>query len=240
MAILEVEGVSKQFGSLLALRNVSFQVERGEVLGIAGPNGAGKSVLFNVISGFYRPNSGRVLLDGRNLVGLSPHQVCHLGLARTFQTPTTFHSMTVYDNVRIGAVFGAGTTEHVPQVLDLLELSDRAGDPATNLDLYTMKKVVLGAALATRCRILMLDEPMAGLSLVEIERFLELVGRVNEQWDVAVMIIEHLLDVLIGISDRMMILHYGEVLYSGAPEEVKEHEKVADVYLGERADERDA
>lgn len=232
MGILEVEGVSKHFGSLVALSDVGFEVQEGELFGIAGPNGAGKSVLFNVISGFYRPSAGGVLFEGRSIVGLSPHQICHLGLVRTFQTPATFHSLTVRENVLVGGLFGAGQRDRVQEILEFLELEGVAAAPATNLDLFTTKKVVLGATLATGCKLLLLDEPMAGFSHVEIERFLELVRRINRDWGITIMIIEHLLDVLIGITDRMTILHYGQVLYSGAPDEVKRHPKVVDVYLG--------
>jgi branched-chain amino acid transport system ATP-binding protein len=232
MAIVEVDGVTKHFGSLAALNDVSFQVEEGELFGIAGPNGAGKSVLFNVISGFYRPTSGSVLFEGRSVVGLGPHAICHRGLTRTFQAPATFHSLSVRENVLAGGLFGARRIDRVPDVLRFLDLDGVADAKATNLDLYTMKKVVLGAALATGCKVLMLDEPMAGFSHVEIAAFLGLVRRINREWGVTILIIEHLLDVLIGVTDRMMILHYGEVLYCGSPDEVKNDERVIDVYLG--------
>jgi branched-chain amino acid transport system ATP-binding protein len=233
MALLEVRALSKRFGSLEALRGLDFQVQEGELYGIAGPNGAGKSVLFNVISGFYSPSSGEVVFDKHKLVGLRPHQICARGLVRTFQTATTFHSMSVQDNVRVGAVFGAGNEDRVEELLRFLDLTERAETPAVNLDLFTLKKVVLGAALATDCRLLMLDEPMAGLSLVEVERFLELVRRANREWGITVMVVEHLLDVLIDVTDRMMILHNGQAIYEGSPAEVRRDEEVAAVYLGE-------
>jgi branched-chain amino acid transport system ATP-binding protein len=233
MPILEVRALSKRFGSLQALRDVSFDVQEGALYGIAGPNGAGKSVLFNVISGTYRPSGGQVRFKGEDVVGVPPHGVCHRGLVRTFQTASTFHSMSVRDNVRVGALFGGRKRDRVAAIMDSLDLTETEEARAANLDLFTLKKVVLGAALATDCSLLMLDEPMAGLSLVEIERYLDLVRRVNQEWGITVMIVEHLLDVLIDISDRMLILHYGEVLYEGSPQEVKEHEGVATVYLGE-------
>lgn len=232
MPLLEVQDVTRRFGSLVALNRVSFPVEEGELFGIAGPNGAGKSVLFGVISGAYRPTSGAVVFDGQDIVGLGPHQVCHRGLVRTFQTPVTFHSLTVRENVAIGRAFGAGRGGGVDDVIGFLDLTDVAERPATNLDLFTTKKVVLGAALATDCRMLLLDEPMAGFSHLEIEVFLDVVKRINRERGITVIIIEHLLDILIGITDRMLILHYGEVLFSGDPNEVKRNEKVVDVYLG--------
>ena len=232
MPLLEVRDVTRRFGSLVALNGVSFGVDEGKLFGIAGPNGAGKSVLFGVISGAYRPSSGSVVFDGHDIVGLGPHEACHRGLVRTFQTPTTFHSLTVRQNLAVGRAFGAGRRQDVEDVVELLELGDVADRPATNLDLFTTKKVVLGAALATECKLLMLDEPMAGFSHLEIEAFLEIVRRINRERGITVVIIEHLLDILIGITDRMMILHYGEVLFSGDPAEVKRNEKVVEVYLG--------
>jgi branched-chain amino acid transport system ATP-binding protein len=232
MSLLEVRGITKRFAGLVALKDVGFDVEDGEIFGIAGPNGAGKSVLFTTIAGFYRPTAGSVTFDGRSIVGLSPHQICRLGLVRTFQTPALFHSMTIEHNLRVGGLFGAGSDSRAPEILDFLGLRDAAAARATNLDLYTTKKIVLGSALATGCRVLLLDEPMAGFSHVEIEAFLGLVRRIRDEWGITIMIIEHLLDALIGISDRMMILHYGEVLFAGSPEEVKQHAQVVDVYLG--------
>jgi branched-chain amino acid transport system ATP-binding protein len=233
MSLLEVDGVTKRFGSLVAVNDVSFEVREGEVFGIAGPNGAGKSVLFSTIAGFYRPTSGRVRFAGRDIVGLASHQVCHLGMTRTFQTPTMFHSMTVEENVRIGGLFGrSGHGDIVPEVLDFLELGPVAGRRAMNLDLFTTKKIVLGAALATGPKLLMLDEPMAGFSHVEIERYLELIAFVRDRWGITVIVIEHLLDVLVDVSDRLMVLHYGEVLHEGIPGEVVQDQRVIDVYLG--------
>ena len=231
MSILEVSGLAKRFGSLEALRGVDFSVDEGEIFGIAGPNGAGKSVLFACIAGFYRPSAGSVRLAGEDIVGLGPHQICHRGLVRTFQTPALFHSLTIRDNVRIGARFGggAGRVDEVLRFLDLAPIADRR---AANLDLFTTKRVVLAAALATGCRVLLLDEPMAGFSFGEVERYLDLVAEIRQTWGVTILIIEHLLDVLIGVSDRMIILHHGQVLFSGAPEEVRRHQGVVDVYIG--------
>lgn len=231
MRVLEVSGFAKRFGSLEALRGVDFSVDEGEIFGIAGPNGAGKSVLFACIAGFYRPSAGSVRLAGEDIVGLGPHQICHRGLVRTFQTPALFHSLTIRDNVRIGARFGggAGRVDEVLRFLDLAPIADRR---AANLDLFTTKRVVLAAALATGCRVLLLDEPMAGFSFGEVERYLDLVAEIRQTWGVTILIIEHLLDVLIGVSDRMIILHHGQVLFSGAPEEVRRHQGVVDVYIG--------
>jgi branched-chain amino acid transport system ATP-binding protein len=232
--ILETRGVCKNFGRLAALVQVSFAVEEGEIFGIVGPNGAGKSTLFNCIAGLYRPTSGRIFFAGHEITGLAPDQVCRRGIARTFQIPATFHSLSIYDNIR--ATFGAGRTDHVGDILDFLGLAPQAHNPARNLDLYTTKLVMLGAALATNCRLLMLDEPMAGLSLVEIQRFLELLRRINEERHITVIIIEHLLDILVGIAHRMMVLHNGEVLCIGSPREVTRDSRVVEVYLGKQGE----
>lgn len=235
--ILETRGLSKNFGKLAALADASFQVEEGEIFGIAGPNGAGKSTLFNVIAGLYPPSSGRVFFEGHDITGLNPHQVCHRGVARTFQIPTTFHSMSVYDNIRVGATFGGRRKDHIPEIIEFLNLDGKAHALAKDLDLYTTKLVMLGAALATDCRLLMLDEPMAGLSIVEIEDFLILVRKINQERKITIVIIEHLLDILIGISTRMLILHDGQTLYIGASEKVTQDKRVVEVYLGEEVEE---
>jgi len=235
--ILETRGLSKNFGNLAALANVSFQVEEGEIFGIAGPNGAGKTTLFNTIAGVYPPSSGQVFFEGHETTGLSPHQICHTGIARTFQIPTAFHSMSVYDNIRVGATFGGGRGDRIPEIIEFLNLDGKAHALARDLDLYTTKLVMLGAALATDCRLLMLDEPMAGLSIVEIEDFLTLVRKINQERKSTIVIIEHLLDILIGISMRMMILHDGQVLYIGAPEKVTQDSRVVEVYLGGKVEE---
>ena len=231
---LKTQALSKSFGQLAALSDVSFGVEENEIFGIAGPNGAGKSTLFNVVAGLYQPSSGKILFQGEDITRLSAHQVCQRGIGRTFQVPTRFSSLSIRDNVRVGAIFGAGREDHVPEILDFLGLSVRADAPATNLDLYTAKLVMVGAALATGCKLLMLDEPMAGFSVVEIEDFKALVQKINGGWDITIIIIEHLLDTLIDISDRMMILNDGRVLYIGLPERVTQDPTVVDVYLGGR------
>lgn len=230
--MLQVESVSKHFGKLAALSEVSFEVNKGEIFGIAGPNGAGKSTLFNVIAGLYRPSAGRIIFEGHDITRSSSHAVCRRGIARTFQIPATFHTLTIYDNIRVGATFGAGKNDHIGTIIDFLGLQDRAQSPARSLDLYTTKLVMLGATLATNCRLLMLDEPMAGLSIAEINNFLGVVRRINQKMGITVVIIEHLLDILIGVTGRMMILHDGKVLFLGPSEGVARDRRVVEIYLG--------
>lgn len=232
--ILETHGVSKNFGRLLALDSVDLQVKEGEIFGIAGPNGAGKSTLFNVIAGPYPPTSGKIVFDGHNITRLKSHQVCRKGIARTFQIPTTFQTLTVYQNIKVGATFGARRGDHIDDIIEFLNLAEHVNALATNLDLYTTKMVMLAAALATDCMLLMLDEPLAGLSIIEINDFLKVVRKINAESNITVIIIEHLLDMLVDISERMMILHNGGVIYTGEPDKISQDRKVIEVYLGEK------
>jgi len=245
--ILQTIRLSKNFGGLAALVDVDLTVAQGEIFGIAGPNGAGKSTMFNVIAGAYPASSGKIIFDGHDITRLKTHQVCHLGLARTFQIPQTFPTLSVYDNLEVGANFGHGprwrrksltaSKDKVEEILEFLDLLDFRHSLATNLDIYTTKLVMLGAVLTTNCRVMMLDEPLAGLSMAEIKNFLELVYKINRQMGITVVIIEHLLDMLIEISNRMLILHNGRVIYVGLPDGVRESEEVVKVYLGEEEDE---
>ena len=235
--ILKTKQISKAFGKLQALLEVDLEVAEGEIFGIAGPNGAGKSTLFNVIAGAYSPSSGRVIFSGRDITRLKAHQICHMGLTRTFQVPQTFASLSVFDNVRVGATFGRGDIgvhrDKVNETIAFLGLDKVRGTPASNLDLYTTKLVMMAACLATGCRLLMLDEPLAGLSMTEITSFLGVVRHVNQDGGITVLMIEHILDSLIDISNRMLILDNGQVIYSGDPEGVRTDPRVIEVYLGE-------
>lgn len=238
--ILETKKVSKAFGRIEALIDVNMTVMKGEIFGIAGPNGAGKSTLFNVISGTFPPSSGQIVFDGKDITELNAHRICHLGLARTFQIPQTFPTLSVYDNLRVGATFGGnigrGLEKRIQETLDFLSLTSFRDALASNLDLYTTKLVMMAACLATGCRLLMLDEPLAGLSMTEINEFLEVVRKINGGHGTTVLIIEHILDSLIDVSDRMLILHNGAVICVGEPNEVCQDPKVIEVYLGEGED----
>jgi branched-chain amino acid transport system ATP-binding protein len=239
--ILETKSVFKSFGRLEALSDVDMSVEAGEIFGIAGPNGAGKSTLFNVIAGTFPPSSGRIFFDGRDVTALGAHRICHLGVARTFQIPRTFATLSVYDNVRVGATFGGrdghALKQRIAQTIDFLDLQSYRDMPASNLDLYTTKLVMMAACLATGCKLLMLDEPLAGLSMLEIGQFLEVVRHINRERHVTVLIIEHILDSLVEVSSRMLIMHNGSVICAGDPKTVCSDPRVIDVYLGGGEDE---
>jgi len=235
--ILKTKGVSKVFGKLQALQDVDLTVEQGEIFGIAGPNGAGKSTLFNVIAGTFPPTDGRIFFNSQDITALKAHRICRMGLARTFQVPRTFPSLSVYDNIRVGVTFGSGTTrglkKRIDETLAFLDLLAVRDQEASNLDLYTTKLVMMAACLATGCRLLMLDEPLAGLSVSEISDFLRVVRHVNQDGGITVLMIEHILDSLIDISNRMLVLDNGKVIYTGDPEGVRDDAHVIEVYLGD-------
>ena len=235
--ILRTKGISKVFGKLQALLDVDLEVKQGEIFGIAGPNGAGKSTLFNVIAGTFPPSAGKVVFDGNDITTLKSHQICRLGLARTFQVPRTFPSLSVYDNIRVGVTFGGGNHSgiraRIEEALDFLDLNNVRDLEASNLDLYTTKLVMMAACLATGCRLLMLDEPLAGLSVSEIDDFLRVVRHINRDGGTTVLIIEHILDSLIDISERVLILDTGQVIYNGDPEGIRTDPRVIEVYLGD-------
>ena len=235
--ILETVRLSKSFNALQALDEVDLCVEKGQIFGIAGPNGAGKSTLFNVIAGAFPPSTGRIIFQGRDVTRLKAYQVCRLGLARTFQVPLTFPTLSVYDNLKVGANFSlagaaARRKKRIKDTLAFLGLSPVQDSLAANLDLYTTKLVMLGATLATGCQLLMLDEPLGGLSPPETHYFIELVRRINQELGITTIIIEHILDLLIEVSNQMLILNNGQVIYDGDPQGVKKSAKVVEVYLG--------
>jgi len=232
----EVSHLDMNFGSMEALKNVNFEVEKGMIFGIAGPNGAGKTTLLNVISGALKPTRGEVYLGGENIASLKPMSVCHKGIARTFQIPTIFPTLTVLDNVRVGKTFGhapgkKGSKDFL-EIIDFVGLRGKEDQLAANVDLYTRKLLILAAALATEPKILLLDEPLGGLNFREIDAYLKLVREVNQGMGVTLLVVEHLFDKLVEISQRIMILYFGEQTYLGPSDKVGEDKKVIEVYLG--------
>ncbi|MEW5722511.1 MAG: ABC transporter ATP-binding protein [Thermodesulfobacteriota bacterium] len=236
-AILKLENVTKTFGRLAAVADLSFAVEQGEIFGIAGPNGAGKTTLFNVITGFYQ-GGGRILFQGRKIDGLRPDQITRRGIARTFQVPALFASMTIFQNVRVGAYFGGGGAGgldgRVEEALAAVGLAGKGHLPAAGLKLIDKKLTMLAAVLATRPKLLLLDEPIAGLSPLEAEGSVALIRKINRELGVTIIVIEHLMRVLTDISGRLMILHNGERICLGPPREVVQDPRVIEVYLGAR------
>lgn len=235
--LLTFENVTQRFGELAAVNDLSFHVDEGEVFGIAGPNGAGKTTVFNVISGFYR-GSGRIELDGRRIDGLRPHRVCRMGVARTFQIPVPFASMTVRQNLEIGQYFGhrgSGKTSvwaGIDEMLAFLGLDAVADRPVATLKLFDKKLTILGAALATHPRLLLLDEAIAGLSVIEADQALQLFSRINKEGGISIIIIEHLMSVLTQLCDRLLVMNNGAALKAGRPLEVMDDPEVQEVLLG--------
>ena len=237
---LSVSGVSKRFGSLLAVNGVSFEVEQGEVFGIAGPNGAGKTTLFNMITGIpFHPDAGEVRFEGKRIDRLPAFQIFRRGLARTFQQEASFDSLTVESSVRLAGHYSghkAPAAEAHAQnefALEITRLTEMKSRRAGELAFFEKKRLMLATALAGRPRLLMLDEPAAGLSQDEGEALIRIVRQINES-GVTIVIIEHVLPILFGVSDRLMILDAGEVLTIDRPQTVAKDPRVVTAYLGER------
>jgi branched-chain amino acid transport system ATP-binding protein len=241
-ALLSVRGVSKSFGNLQAVSGVDFDVFEGEIFGIAGPNGAGKTTLFNLITGIpFGADVGDVSFDEKPIRKMSPHRIFKSGVARTFQKESCFDSLTVSENVRIAAAFGTSggrrsRAEEVSEALDAVDLADWADQVAATLPLYAKKRLMVASALVTKPRLLMLDEPGAGLNTVELGEFKKLVLDLNRR-GLTLIVIEHVLSLLFGISHRLMIMDSGVKIAEGVPEEIARNDTVIEAYLGARGKE---
>jgi branched-chain amino acid transport system ATP-binding protein len=238
MALLEVERLTRYFGGLRAVGDLSFNLEQGEILGLIGPNGAGKTTVFNLITGFVQPSSGQIRLEGQSVVGLRPHAVTRRGIARTFQIVKPFPGLTVKENVTLAAFLRHPVRQDAEaaalEVLERLGLSARAGDLASQLTLMDQKRLELAKALGTGPRLLLLDEPMGGLNPSEVDLASSLVESIRRT-GVTIILVEHVMKAIMRISDRVVVVNQGEKLAEGPPAQVVRDPAVLAAYFGRRA-----
>lgn len=236
--LLSVQGISKHFGGLQALVNVTFDLPQGQILGLIGPNGAGKTTLFNAINGVFPPEEGRILFRDRDVTRAKPYEHAHLGMARTHQIVQPLNELTVRENVMVGACFGH---ENQPlhhaariadEVLEFVELAPRANQPAGSLNVAQKKRLEMARALAARPYLLLLDEVLAGLNPSEIEGMIQTILKIRER-GITIIMIEHLMRAVMNVSDRIIVLDYGQQIAEGSPEEIAKDEKVIEAYLGD-------
>lgn len=252
MALLEVRGVTRFFGGLRAVYNLNLQLEGGELLGLIGPNGAGKTTVFNMVSGFYQPTEGEILFQGKNIAGMRPHQVTALGMARTFQNIRLWNSLSVFDNLCIsqhyhmgygflGLVFqtrGFKESERrlrktAEELLDLLALRHYANEYPKNLPYGLQRRVEIARALSLKPRLLLLDEPAAGMNPSEVDQLIELIRWIREEFKLTIWLIEHQMRVVMSVCEWIKVLDFGETIAEGPPSEIQQNARVVQAYLGD-------
>ncbi len=237
MAFLEVKDISKRFGGLTAVNRLSFSIEKGEILGLIGPNGAGKTTAFNMVAGYLSPDQGKIHFRGGNITGMRPWSICRKGIARTFQISKPFSDMTVLENVMVGAFIRSGSRAEARReargLLEFIGMADQRDFEAHNLTAVDRKKLELGRALATDPELLLLDEVVAGTTPSESEAMMDLIRKIRDN-GVTLIIVEHVMKVIMGLSDRVLVLHHGEKLAECPPDEAARNEDVLRAYLGDR------
>ena len=235
MPLLEARSLTKVFGGVNAVKNVSFNVESNEILGLIGPNGAGKTTVFNMITGLERPSSGDVIFEGKSIKKLKPHTICRKGISRTYQSVRPFLNHTVRENIAVGVGYGrikGDQDKRLDEILDFLGLTSKQFLLAKNLPIEQRKLVEVGRAIGAGPKLLLLDEPMAGLNPKEVQDFVEIMKKLNKK-GITIVIVEHVMKAISSACSRVIVLDAGEVLASGAPDQVLSDRKVIDVYLGE-------
>ena len=236
--ILKVNNLTKKFGSLIAVNHASFEVNRGEIVGLIGPNGAGKTTLFNAISGLYKPEEGTVIFKGMDITSWLPHKICKLGMSRTFQVTRAFTHMTVEDTVRVGAYNrfnDKNVMEKVEQVLTVCDLANIRERVCGDLGLASLRKVELARALATEPEMLLLDEAGAGLNAIELEAFMDLIKQLNQENKITFCVVEHVMQMVMGLCQQIVVLDSGEIIAFGTPNQISTNARVIEAYLGKRA-----
>lgn len=241
MSLLELKGVFKHFGGLEVLRGVTFSVEEGEIVGLIGANGAGKTTLFNTVTGVAPPSAGSIRFVGKEIAGLPPNRICHLGIARTFQVVRPFAGATVAQNVRVAAVYGRRGNERLKQsevdatiarLLTFVALQDKADAPASSLGLVELKQLELARALATAPRLLLLDETFSGLTPTETKRAMELIARIRQEFRVTILWVEHVMRAIMRVAERLVVIDNGVIIAEGPPAAIAANPQVIEAYLG--------